>query len=832
MRRPSNTVLNNLAFALALAILVLLAWQGKRTQDALLRQGEAERASLELITVIQGMLSALQDVETGARGYILTGTAAYLEPYADGREQLVIERKRLGEALLARDPANAAWLESLDRDIHARLGISAENIQAREQGLVAAAAHLAGAGGKGLMDRLRARLGLVESIERERLQAARAAVQRQYDRGRRQLMIGGTIVGLLLVGGLLAMNRNLMARRRLVQQAQAQRGFLRSVTDADENLIFVRDASGCFTLCNRAFARLLAMTPGDIEGHLPADLPGVDRIATLLEGDDALFDDGPDLERELLVVDPAGQERWFQVHKQAISLPNGSQAILSVAVDISARRQLERMKSEFVSTVSHELRTPLTAIRGALGMVIGGMAGEVPESSRPLLAIADKNSERLVSLINDILDIEKLDAGRVELQLQASPLRPLLEQAIEQNTPYATQFGVSLSLQDDTGALVRVDPDRFAQVMANLLSNAVKHSPRNREVVVDAVRMGDTVEIGVRDQGVGIPPDFQHRVFQRFAQADASDARRRGGTGLGLAITKALVEQHGGTIGFDTTPGVGTRFHVRLPVTEAVDLPRAAAEPDAPILVVDDDPDSAGQLADILRSSGYVPVVAAGGADARSRLAEGAFRGMAISLALRDEDALSVIADLRAHASYRHLPVLGVVVQAEQPGGTLEGSVIGVGDWLRKPFDPERVLEAVLACIDGTDRTPQVLHVEDDADLRTLVAGLLAGEPLDLHGAGTLAEARAALAVRRHDLVILDLMLPDGDGAMLLDELAAARPAPRVIIFSARDTELPESSVVMQRLVKSRQGAPELASLIREHLRRWPRAAGHPGGTA
>ena len=338
MRRPSNTVLNNLAFALALAILVLLAWQGKRTQDALLRQGEAERASLELITVIQGMLSALQDVETGARGYILTGTAAYLEPYADGREQLVIERKRLGEALLARDPANAAWLESLDRDIHARLGISAENIQAREQGLVAAAAHLAGAGGKGLMDRLRARLGLVESIERERLQAARAAVQRQYDRGRRQLMIGGTIVGLLLVGGLLAMNRNLMARRRLVQQAQAQRGFLRSVTDADENLIFVRDASGCFTLCNRAFARLLAMTPGDIEGHLPADLPGVDRIATLLEGDDALFDDGPDLERELLVVDPAGQERWFQVHKQAISLPNGSQAILSVAVDISARR--------------------------------------------------------------------------------------------------------------------------------------------------------------------------------------------------------------------------------------------------------------------------------------------------------------------------------------------------------------------------------------------------------------------------------------------------------------------------------------------------------------
>lgn len=836
LRLPASTLLNNLAFALALGILVMLALQGKRTQEALLRHSDAERASLELITLVQGMLAALQDVETGARGYVLTGEDAHLEPYLDGRRRLGMERVGLGQALLEQHPGNAQWLTALDRDIAARVLVSERIIAERQRaGLEAAATLSARTGGRQLMERLRARLGSVAHAERERLREARVAVEQQYRRGRQQLLVGGIVVGLLLVGALVALNRNLRARSRLAQQAQAQRAFLRSVIDADENLIFVRDARGHFTLCNRAFGDLLDQLPSELEGTSASGTQGADAVSALLDGDTALFAGGPDLEEEVRTVDAAGREHWWALHKQVITLPDGARAVLAVAGDISARRELDRMKSEFVSTVSHELRTPLTAIRGALGMVMGGMAGDLPDAIVPLLAIADKNSTRLVSLINDILDIEKLDAGRVDLDLQALPLRALLQQAIEQNAPYAGQFGVALALEDGHDATVQVDPDRFAQVMANLLSNAIKHSPRGGEVVVDAAPGADSVEVGVRDRGVGIPPEFQPRVFQRFAQADASDARRRGGTGLGLAITKGLVEQHGGTIAFDTTPGVGTRFHFRLPLSDRP-APQAKARPEdrAPILVLDDDAESAAQLGGILEEGGYAALLASDGATARKVLADTPVRGLVVSMALRDEDALGFIAGVRALASYRHMPVLAVVVQStDLPGeAPVQGAAIGIGDWLRKPFDATRVVEAVRACVEGSGRRPQVLHVEDDADLRTLVASLLAPERLDLHGAGSLAEARAALAVRRHDLVILDLMLPDGDGAMLLDELAAARPSPRVIIFSARDTDLPESTVVMQRLVKSRQGAPELAALIREQLNHWPRPIRGPEGAA
>lgn len=836
LRLPASTLLNNLAFALALAILVMLALQGKRTQEALLRHSDAERASLELITLVQSMLAALQDVETGARGYVLTGQDAHLEPYLDGRRQLGTERVGLGKALLEQHPGNAQWLDALDRDIAARVRVSERIVaERRRAGLEAAAALAARTGGKQIMDRLRSRLGAVEQAERERLREARVAVEQQYRRGRQQLLVGGLVVGLLLVGALVALNRNLRARSRLAQQAQAQRAFLRSVIDADENLIFVRDERGHFTLCNRAFGDLLDHRPARLEGKAASAVDGTDGVSALLDGDDALFAEGGTLVSEVRTLDAAGREHWWSLHKQVITLPDGERAVLAVAGDISARRELDRMKSEFVSTVSHELRTPLTAIRGALGMVMGGMAGDLPDSIVPLLAIADKNSSRLVSLINDILDIEKLDAGRVDLDLQALSLRGLLQQAVDQNLPYASQFGVTLALQAGSDATLQVDPDRFAQVMANLLSNAIKHSPRGGEVVVDAVPRDGSVEIGVRDHGVGIPPEFQGRVFQRFAQADASDARRRGGTGLGLAITKALVEQHGGSIAFDTTPGVGTRFHFRLPVSDRP-APQMAARPEdlGPILVLDDDAESAAQLGGILGDAGYPTLSASDGASARQLLAERPVRGLVVSMALRDEDALGFIAGVRAQASYRHMPILAVILQsAELPGeAPVQGAAIGIGDWLRKPFDAGRVVEAVRASVDGTGRRPQVLHVEDDADLRTLVAGLLAPERLDLHGAGSLAEARAALAVRRHDLVILDLMLPDGDGAMLLDELSAARPSPRVIIFSARDTDLPESTVVMQRLVKSRQGAPELAALIREQLNHWPRPTERPEGSA
>jgi signal transduction histidine kinase len=224
------------------------------------------------------------------------------------------------------------------------------------------------------------------------------------------------------------------------------------------------------------------------------------------------------------------------------------------------------MHDEFVSTVSHELRTPLTSIVGSLGLLVGKAAGSLPESASRLLTIALKNSQRLTRLINDILDINKMESGDVVFQLRCVDIRAVTEQAIEATRGFAGSYGVEIMFDSASPtANVWADGDRLVQVFANLLSNAIKFSPSGREVVVAIKDMGDTVRISVRDWGPGIPDSFKAHIFEKFAQADASDARQRGGSGLGLSIVRHIVARLGGIVGFEEAPGGGTIFNVDLP---------------------------------------------------------------------------------------------------------------------------------------------------------------------------------------------------------------------------------------------------------------------------
>jgi CheY-like chemotaxis protein len=239
---------------------------------------------------------------------------------------------------------------------------------------------------------------------------------------------------------------------------------------------------------------------------------------------------------------------------------------ISQLLDITQRRHVDQMKREFISTVSHELRTPLTSIRGSLGLLEGGVLGKLPEKAEALVKIAYQNSERLVRIINDILDIEKIESGKLELHLQPVALPGLLRQALEVNQAYGERYQVRFVLEStpaDTG--VMADPDRLMQVMANLLSNAAKFSPPGGEVRARAFIRGAMVCVEVEDRGPGIPESFRSRIFEKFAQADGSSSRRFEGTGLGLAITRQLVQAMHGTIGFRSTVGEGTVFHLELP---------------------------------------------------------------------------------------------------------------------------------------------------------------------------------------------------------------------------------------------------------------------------
>jgi PAS domain S-box-containing protein len=251
---------------------------------------------------------------------------------------------------------------------------------------------------------------------------------------------------------------------------------------------------------------------------------------------------------------------------------------LGIAYDLTERKRIEHMKSEFISTVSHELRTPLTSIRGSLGLLTAGAVGEIPAKAKPLLDIASKNCERLVRLINDILDIEKIESGHMRFDFSEQSLQALVEQAIAMTQAYAAQFSVRFVLQVE-GAIGNVsgDADRLIQVIVNLLSNASKFSPFGGSVKVRLALTANNVRLSVIDHGEGIADEFRGRIFQKFAQADSSDTRGKGGTGLGLNISKAIVEKHHGSIGFYSERGKGTEFYVDLPLLVEQPLSGSAA---------------------------------------------------------------------------------------------------------------------------------------------------------------------------------------------------------------------------------------------------------------
>jgi len=262
-----------------------------------------------------------------------------------------------------------------------------------------------------------------------------------------------------------------------------------------------------------------------------------------------------------------GDWRWI-LSRAKVSERDASGKALRMTgtnADITATKEIERMKNEFISTVSHELRTPLTAIIGALGLA-RETARALDADTANFIDMACQNSERLSALINDVLDLEKIDSGQMTLDLKPQQLRGVLEHAVRINQPYADMYHVRLMLLPGAEFTVAADHDRLLQVLTNLISNAAKFSPENSDVEVSAGQCGNAVRIAVRDRGPGIPDSFRDTIFQRFERAESSSKRRRGGTGLGLSICKALVERMNGEIGFESVPGQGSTFYFDLPL--------------------------------------------------------------------------------------------------------------------------------------------------------------------------------------------------------------------------------------------------------------------------
>jgi len=370
--------------------------------------------------------------------------------------------------------------------------------------------------------------------------------------------------------------RHTSRRRQQERGLRASEAKLRSLIDNMLSGLITVDAGGVIESVNPAAERIFGYASGELAGkHLGILLPR--STARDLRGY---------LER--VVKESLGRVMEWPARRKNGDLftlglsifqfgPAAGKLYAGIMRDLSDRREVERLKNEFVSSVSHELRTPLTSIHGSLGLLAAGAMGELPAEAHELIAIAARNCLRLIGLINDLLDLDKMANGEMEMAKAPVLLAAVLRRSFESVQGFAAASGITIEMTAGESAQVLGDHDRLVQVAVNLLSNAIKFSPRGGTVQVWTEETPGGVEVKVRDRGRGIPHELQEAVFERFKQVQSSDARDQGGTGLGLAICKAIVEGHQGAIGVESAAGAGSTFWFRLPALPAASA--AAAPP-------------------------------------------------------------------------------------------------------------------------------------------------------------------------------------------------------------------------------------------------------------
>ncbi|HEY8998205.1 MAG TPA: response regulator [Edaphobacter sp.] len=476
---------------------------------------------------------------------------------------------------------------------------------------------------------------------------------------------------------------------------------------------------------------------------------------------------------------------------------------------LNERSQLDTLKDEFISTVSHELRTPLTSIRGALGLLSSGTIGQFDTKALNLLRIATSNTDRLIRLINDILDLERMESGRAPLQIRRCSLRDLCQQAIETMTPMAEANSVHLELVGFTAAQAALpealffdgDADRIMQVLTNLLSNAIKFSPAASTVRIHTDATADSILLKVVDEGRGIPIEKLDSIFDRFQQVEPTDSRHNSGTGLGLAICRSIIQQHSGSIWAQRNLVKGTTLYVMLPrTTRASDLSLPAVSPprgEGSILVCDDDPGIRTVISEHLARQGYSVIEASSGDQTLKIAEEAKVEAILLDLYMPGLSGWETLQRLRNNPATANIPVVVLSVLSSTLRPQLTGDAQG---WVQKPFNENLLFAELGRVLHHGDGPAYVLLVEDDDDLASVLIASFQGAAVHVDHASTRQEAIRQCINRKPDLLILDLTLPDGDGFSFVEWLRQQPPLRSLplVVYSGR--EISESEMSQLRL--------------------------------
>jgi PAS domain S-box-containing protein len=447
------------------------------------------------------------------------------------------------------------------------------------------------------------------------------------------------------------------------------------------------------------------------------------------------------------VFDPKGAEVVFLI-------PEGR--------DISEKKEAEKRISEFYSMVSHELRTPLTSIRGSLRLIEGGKTGPVQPQAMRLVTVARAACDRLVRIVNDILDLKKIEAGKMELNKTKLEPGDLAVKVVEALNAMAAEAGVTLESTVTTNRQIFADSERIMQVITNLVSNAIKFSPQGGRVTVRVESRGDDlVRFGIADQGPGILPEQMHKLFQVFQQLDSSDARRRGGTGLGLVISKSIVEQHGGHIGVDSEVGKGSVFWFDLPA-ESSGI-KGGSQGGISVLIIEPSDYWVDQLNLVFNDTCFDPVYVTNIAAANEQIEHNRPDVLVLDLQTTDGDGIEFLEKLKHDQERSAIPK--IVLSSNEQGNETQGQAF-LMDWIVKPFESHQIKRAVLNVLrpHKKGQPVKVLIVDDDSSTREILREQI--HELHVECLEACDGLQAIDMVRKEDidLLILDVGLPLLDG--------------------------------------------------------------------
>ena len=616
------------------------------------------------------------------------------------------------------------------------------------------------------------------------------------------------------------------------EQADRQANRLRSIIESVGEAILMVDNRGVCVMANQASGAVLGMAAGQTVGRSIHELRAM-AGRVFPQGGALMWNPapggGPPVELQTRILE-THEEPHRVYHEFSAPVQDDAGRVMGriyVYRDITKETEVDRMKSEFIATVSHELRTPMTSIKGSLGLLLGGVTGPLTDEARELLQIAQNNSDRLIRLINDILDISRIEAGKMEIRRGPVSMADAVQRSVRELQGFADERQIRVTTVMP-GNLPRViaDSDRLQQVLVNLLSNALKFSPPGSTVTVTAGHDPTEVWVRVEDTGPGIPLEHREAIFDKFHRVDSASTRRTGGTGLGLAICRAIVTEHGGQIWVESEVGRGSAFTFTLPAEQEIEpvLPPELAG-DKTVLVVDDDPDIVRLIMLSLEQEGYQTLGATSGEQCLAIAAARHIDAITLDLLMPGLHGLEVVRRLRENPVTAQIPV--VVVSAYTRQREPEFVALGVAGVVAKPIDEGELLQSIRTLLreKKDPRGPIVMVVDDDPDVRRIVRVILEGQGYATAAAADGQEAYRQIMQQRPDLLILDLLMPNMDGFQLVRLLRQKRWTAKIplLVLTALDLTEGERTLLQlgptRHVVKGPRIQEEVVARVRELLR-------------